>query len=307
MYTKGTIPANAPFKEDYNTLLGITGNAIYNGETMDHLINTEFFKSIADRELNVTKEYCEYARQWITTSKLNNFTGIEDFPYAYPSVGVSHQLDELHYYCLRNNLRLRMFKGEFPYNYDRHNFKFGEDWVENGPLEKNDLLLVSVPFSANGNKPNRFEETLDEAETKGVKVFLDIAWFGTCNGIDIALNHPAVEWVGFSTTKSLSCGDYRNGVRFSRHPYDDSLSITAKWGHGVHLNNAIGLELMQNFSPDTQWNKYNKKAKQVCEHYGLTLSNAVHIAIGGPGWEYFSRNGTYNRVNIRYAVKKLKL
>ena len=167
--------------------------------------------------------------------------------------------------------------------------------IENGPFKADGCSLGAVNFH------------LTQSETKGVKVFLDIAWFGTCNGIDIALNHPAVEWVGFSTTKSLSCGDYRNGVRFSRHPYNDSLSITAKWGHGVHLNNAIGLELMQNFSPDTQWNKYNKKAKQVCEHYGLTLSNAVHIAIGGPGWEYFSRNGTYNRVNIRYAVKKLKL
>ena len=104
-------------------------------------------------------------------------------------------------------------------------------------------------------------EMFDQAYQLNVPVFVDMAWFGTCKGIDIDLSHPAIQEVAFSTTKGLCTGNYRSGIRFSRHgtiEYDsdkrkDRLALQADWSHGCHLNARISLELMHNFSPDHQW------------------------------------------------------
>ena len=54
--------------------------------------------------------------------------------------------------------------------------------------------------------------------------------------------------------------------------------------------------------------KYKDAHNAVCEHYGLTPSNTVHIATAPmtKEWEMFQRDRQYHRVNIRDAVKRYK-
>ena len=207
---------------------------------------------------------------------------------------------------------MRMFRGEYPYNRDVHPWSY-EDFIDDKPLEKGDAVIISCPFSGTGSVHQKMLEMFDEAYQLNVPVFVDMAWFGTCKGIDIDLSHPAIQEVAFSTTKGLCTGNYRSGIRFSRHgtiEYDsdkrkDRLALQADWSHGCHLNARISLELMNNFSPDHQWNKYNKAQQQVCEAYALTPSNCIHIALGDRQWEQFHRDKLYNRVNIGRAVKRV--
>ena len=44
-------------------------------------------------------------------------------------------------------------------------------------------------------------------------MLVDCAWFGTCFDIDINLDEP-IQMVAFSTTKGLSCGNWRSGITF---------------------------------------------------------------------------------------------
>ena len=51
--------------------------------------------------------------------------------------------------------------------------------------------------------------------TKSV-VFVDMAWFGTCKGIDIDITFFEIQEINL-TTKGLCTGNYRSGIRFPRH------------------------------------------------------------------------------------------
>ena len=295
-----------------NTEFKRNGNSLYNGEFISYLLEKNFFVEAMQQELRCEQKFVDYYPDWIQSSELNTVKGLDKFSFRFPSVGVTQSLDEFHYFILEQGLRLRMFRGEYPYNRDVHPWSY-DDFIDDKPLEKNDAVIISCPFSGTGAKHDKMESMLDEAYELRVPVFVDMAWFGTCKDIDIDLSHPAIEEVAFSTTKGLCTGDYRSGIRFSHHGIidytlpkrKDRLALQSDWSHGCHLNTRIGLELMAHFSPDHQWNKYHKAQNEVCESYGLTPSNCVHIALGDDQWKQFHRDKTYNRVNIAKVVKRV--
>lgn len=296
-----------------NTEFKRNGNSIYNGEFQTFLLNNDFFNKIfKDDDVQCQETFIDFYPTWIESSKLNSIRGLDSFKYKFPSVGVTQSLDEFHYYILEQGLKLRMFRGEYPYNRDVHAWSY-DDFIDDRPLEKGDAVIISCPFSGTGHKHSSMEEMLNQAHELQIPVFVDMAWFGTCKDISIDLSHPAIHEVAFSTTKGLCTGDYRSGIRFSRHgaidytlpQRKDRLALQADWTHGCHLNTRIGLELMRNFSPDHQWNKYHKAQQQVCETYELTPSNCVHIALGNEQWQQFHRDKLYNRVNIAKVVKRV--
>ena len=295
-----------------NTEFKRNGNSLYNGEFISYLLEKNFFVEAMQQELRCEQKFVDYYPDWIQSSELNTVKGLDKFSFRFPSVGVTQSLDEFHYFILEQGLRLRMFRGEYPYNRDVHPWSY-DDFIDDKPLEKNDAVIISCPFSGTGAKHDKMESMLDEAYELRIPVFVDMAWFGTCKDINIDLSHPAIEEVAFSTTKGLCTGDYRSGIRFSHHGIidytlpkrKDRLALQSDWSHGCHLNTRIGLELMLNFSPDHQWNKYHKAQQKVCESYALTPSNCVHIALGDDQWKQFHRDKTYNRVNIAKVVKRV--
>jgi hypothetical protein len=282
------------------------GNSVWHGPYLDHL-KEYFFPNI--NVATITDEadiFLELYPEWIASSKLNSFRNLSDFPYRFVSLGVTQSLDWWHYYCAINNLRIRMFRGEYPYNRDA----MLEDWTSNRyiddrPLQRGDAVIISVPFSGSGRKHPRWKELMDTCNELDIPVFVDCAWFGTCFDIEVKLNHPCIKMVGFSTGKGLSCGNWRSGIVFSRI-YDCSMQIQTEWKHGIHLNVAIANELMRNFSPDTVAKKYLDSHKAVCEHYGLETTNTIHIAVAPntEEWYEFTRDDAFNRVNIRDAIKR---
>lgn len=296
-----------------NTEFKRHGNSIYNSDFVKHLLNKDFFNnSFRENKIYCQEEYINYYPSWIQSTELNTIKGLDTFSYVTPSVGVTQSLDEFHYFILEQGLKLRMFRGEYPYNRDVHPWSY-DDFIDDRPLEKGDAVIISCPFSGTGSQHQKMEQMFDNAYDLKIPVFIDMAWFGTCKGINIDLSHPAIEEVAFSTTKGLCTGDYRSGIRFSRHGYidyssdkrKDRLALQADWTHACHLNMRISLELMQNFSPDYQWNKYHIAQQRVCDTYKLTPSNCVHIALGDNQWNEFHRDQKYNRINIGKAVKRV--
>lgn len=296
--------------KDFST----TGNSVWNQPFIDHL-KENFFNNIDESTIHLEQDtFLDLYPEWIASSKLNKFTGLDAFPYRYVSLGVTQALDWWHYYCMSEGRTLRMFRGEYPYNRD----VLLEDWmwsryIDDEPLKKGDAVIVSVPFSGNGSKHDRWDELMMTCNDLDIPVFVDCAWFGTCFDLQVDLDEPCVKMVGFSTGKGLSCGNWRSGIVFSR--IDDEtcgLGLQTEWRHGIHLNVAIANELMRNFGPDTMPKKYRESHLAVCEHYGLTPSNTIHIATGDmsdDGWrvnQSFNRDDAFIRVNIRDALKRHK-
>ena len=289
-----------------NPDFGTTGNSIWNQPYIDHLTE-HFFPSVDLGALpDRASEFLEVYPQWIASSQFNSFTGLDKFPHRWVSLGTTQTLDWFHYYCAANGLRIRMMRGEYPYNRDAllEGVWTHDRYIGDRPLIAGDAVIVSVPFSGTGRVPPRWNRLLEECNAKQIPVLVDCAWFGTCWDIDVDLSADCIKLVSFSTTKGLSCGNWRSGITFSRIA-EGSLAVQTEWLHGIHLNTAIGLELMQNFSPDTLVKKYRDAHAQVCVHYGLDASNTIHIATSDdPAYDSYSRDGAHNRINIRTALKR---
>jgi hypothetical protein len=292
-------------------LLSKTGNSIYNDDVRVFLgqniakwfSDSEQFSSMVNPGAFVSE-----MGEWIRSSQLCSVLGLEDFEVGCVTLGVTQALDQFHYDILRSGRRLRMLRGEYPYNRDVHPFSFETDFIDDAPLTRGDAVILSSPFSASGDTPPRLDEILESCLHLQVPVFVDLAWFGTCGGLTFDLRHPAITHVAFSLTKGLTCGNYRSGVRWTRKKKDvlaaDRLQLQQEWNHSVHLNLKIGRELMKNFGPDTQFKKYRSAQLKVCEHFSIEPSPCVHIATSKlERWRDFDRDGVIQRINLRDAIK----
>ena len=292
-----------------NPDFGKTGNSVWNQPYFDHL-NEVFFPNIDITTLaDESNIFLEKYQSWIESSKLNSFKGLDAFEYRFASVGTTQTLDWWHYYCSVNKLNLKMFRGEYPYNRDVYMQKQIE-WshsIDDLGLTQKDAVIVSVPFSGTGRVPERWNDMIKICNQLDIPVLVDCAWFGTCFDIDINLDEPCIKMVVFSTTKGLSCGNWRSGIVFSRLN-EGSLEVQTDWNHGNHLATAIANCLMEEFSPDTIPKKYMDAHIAICDHYGFEMTNTVHIALAPKGldWDEFHRDGVYNRINIAKALKRYK-
>ena len=291
----------------YGDHLLTTANSIFDHEILQTLRNEGYLEQVLHKDYyghlqQIQDEFMSYYPKWISESKLNNVGGLDTFNRRSISLGCTQTLDEFHYTCLREGRTLRMFRGEYPYNYVVTPFNYEKDFIDDRPLKSTDAVVISYPFSATGTKHIMWDWLLKECERLNIPILVDCAFFGTCSGMDVDFDHPNITAVAFSTTKGLNCGNYRSGIRFSKVDHD-RLTLQTSWRHGIHLNVAIGLFFMKRFSPDHIFNKYRPYQEQVCEHYGLTPLDTVHLAMGDDEWNHFSRDGKYNRVGIKNAVR----
>ena len=286
-----------------------TGNSVWHQPYIDHL-KQNFWPNIDEAHLQGESDrFLEIFPEWIHGSSRNTVKGLDVFPHKFVSLGTTQALDWWHYYCKANNLRLRMYRGEYPYNRDvlLEGQWTWERWIDDAPLRKGDAVMISLPFSGNGKKHRHWEKLLDECDELDIPVFVDMAWYGTCWSIHVNVNRHCIKQVAFSTTKGLSCGNWRSGIVFSKLDFG-SLAVQTEWQHGIHLNCAIANSLMENFTADTISKKYKEAHIAVCTHYGLETTNVVHIALAPKEkqWHHFHRDEEYYRVNIRNAIKRYR-
>ena len=282
-----------------------SGNSISHGDFYGYLEESECINKWLKEQPLVQDEYLDFYSYWIRSSVLNSFEGLEKFKYKFISVGTTQALDWFHYYTKKQNKRLRLLHGEYPYNRDVTDFNYDKDFlVDYSDINSTDTLIISIPFSGNGSYPENIDELLKICTDKNVEVLIDCAWFGTCEAIYFHFNYDCIVGAIFSTTKGLNCGNYRNGILFT-NIQDSSLAVQTDWKHGIHLNTYIGLQLMKNFSPDTIPLTYKPSQQYVCRQLNITSTNTMHIALGDEKWKEYRRDrSNYNRINIRHAIKE---
>lgn len=286
------------YKDLYKSYLGNTGNSVKVRPIYKFLHKHAEENGWFNKDYNCQEEYLEYYPQWIMSSETCNVKGLDTFPYRFVSLGVTQTLDWFHLECARQGWRMRLLRGEYPYNRDVFNF---DEFIDDEPLAKGDAVIISVPFSASGDLHPRYEEIMETCNKLDIPVMVDCAWFGTCYDLHWSLEYECIKVVAFSTTKGLQTGNWRSGICFSKWNHG-SLAVQTEWHHGIHMNTYISLLLMKNFSPDYTPNLYRKSQEEVCKYFGLTPSKTIHIATGDDQWDYFSRDGAYNRINLRFPL-----
>ena len=117
-----------------------TGNSVWHQPYIDHL-KENFWPNIDEAHLQGESDrFLAIFPDWIASSTRNTVKGLDAFPHRFVSLGTTQALDWWHYYCKANNLRLRMYRGEYPYNRDvlLEGQWTWERWIDDAPLRKGD-------------------------------------------------------------------------------------------------------------------------------------------------------------------------
>lgn len=248
--------------------------------------------------LNCREEYLRTYQTWIAKSSLNSVSGLENFKRLDLINGTTQTFDEAYFKYAHK--RLRIFRGEYAYHrrvVQNHLF------LEDGPLEKNDYVIISMPFCSSGDVHPRMREILDQAQVLSVPVIVDCAYFGTCYNVQFDFNHPAIESVSFSLTKGVGLGHIRSGIRFSNLQDHFPICQQNNYNHTILAAARIGLYMMQNVGPDYIPSKYMAMQKELCQALGIAPSKCIHIALGGDAWSSYRIDDQFNRVGLSDLIK----
>lgn len=271
--------------------------ALYDYQFQLHLANAPWQEWLsAPGYFEVTEEYISTIKQWIMSTSNNVLSNLTRFEYSDVTVGTTQSFDEAYLrYC---NRQLRVFSNEYGYHKRSVNCKFLDADGVYVPLDINDWVIVSLPFSGNGYISDMYSILLKDAEEKNVPVLIDCAWFGTCAGVDINLLSPSIQEVTFSLSKGIGLGNMRTGIRFSNYT-TGYIRQQNEYTHLVKSNMQLGIWQMNKFSPDYISNKYQKAYTAMCVELGMKPTKCMHVA--------FYNNkllGVRNLVKLYYKLTK---
>lgn len=271
----------------------------------------EFLKNIhlplsALNDESIDKKFLKIYRTWIENNKINTIQGLELFSFACYSQATSESFDK--FYLKNSKRRFRCFKAEYMYHILTWrncfpNWKFLDDQ----PLESNDAVVISYPFSDTGNKHPMMDRILERACQLGVPVLIDMAYFGICSGLDFDLTWPCITDVTFSLSKSFPVSNARIGMRLTKTDDDDSLFVYNKSGYINRLSLALGLLLIEKFSSDYIPIKYKNLQQQWCKDLDADPSSTVIFGMGNQKWSQYDRGAGNHRLSFHKFMGSKKL
>lgn len=270
---------------------------IMDHETLAHL--SSFRPNLKDilYDENIVDSFCSLFYSWIQASNNNNFMGIEKFSYQAYSNGTSESFDK--FYIKNNTRRFRCFKTEYIY----HQLAWRNSWpnwlfIEDGDLDENDAVIISLPFSDTGNKHSQHDEILNRCDQLGIPVLIDCCFAFVSSKLEFNFNHKCITDVVFSLSKTFPVSYVRIGMRLTRVDDDDTLFVYQKISYNNRYGAALGKYFIDKFTPDYITDKYKAVQLDFCKELNIEPSNTVLFGLGKEEWQEYSRGGNTNRLSF---------
>ena len=224
----------------------------------------------ADITDSVYTNFKQEASNWILNSKLNRLTGIDSFNRVDIINGCTQFIDNLYMQGPAQVLR----------NDYRYHERLGLAYVKDvGSLIPDIPLIIAMPFPSIGAPHQDMEEILHECKIKNIAVHIDGAWISCCRDITFDFNHVAIRSVGISLSKGLGLGWNRIGLRWTRQPNPDSVTIMNDFRMNNRALAMIGLHFVRNFTSDYLWKTHSNKYYKVCKDFDLIPTNSIYLAL----------------------------
>jgi hypothetical protein len=234
--------------------------------TIQQVLDGNLNKDISN---NVYVNFKESMSSWLTHSKLNKITGLENFSRIDIMQGCTQFIDSVYMQG-----EVQVLKGDYKYHHRL------ENWGRSvGSLSPTIPLIIAMPFPSNGAVHDQMTEILDEAQDKGISVHVDGAWFTCCRGIDFDVSHPAIKSVGISLSKGLGLGWNRIGLRWTKKENPDSITIMNDFNMLLRAPVMIANHFLSTFEPDYLWKTHGHNYFKICQDFNLTPTPAIHIAM----------------------------
>lgn len=271
--------------------------AVYDPEMSERVyaaINQVSNQHVLD-DLDIQSKFLDRYQSWVRSSSLNKLSGLDQFPVAAYANGTTEGFDK---FMLKNHgRRFRCFRGEYMYHQAAwRNYFPGWKFLDEGPIEPNDAVVISVPFSDTGEIHPLTEQILSVCDSLQIPVLIDSAFFGICHEIDFNYDRPCVTDITFSLSKSFPVANLRIGMRLTRVDDDDSLLVHNKTNYNNRLSAGVGLYFLERFGPDYNTNRWISKQKEFCQQLEITPSKTVIFGLGGDEFRKYNRGSTTNRL-----------
>ena len=246
-------------------------------------------------DTNIHNQFLERFYNWILETKNNKIQGLEQFQSKVFTNGSTEAFDK--FYLKNKNRNLRYFKGEYMYH-----AAIGKSYFDNvvllddAPLTSNDVVVISLPFADSGEEHPRMDEVLSKCSELGVPVLIDCCYFGACANLTMNFNYQCITDITFSLAKSFPVGFMRVGMRLTREDNSDPLFVYNKNNYINRLSSAVGLELLNRYSADYNYNTYRETQEQFCEQLGVNPSKCVFFATSKEKFPEYNRGTDSNRL-----------
>ena len=250
-------------------------------------------KILTSETLN--NEFLDNYFNWLKSSELVQYKGIDEFDQKSYIHGSVQGFD--FFYAEFSQRRFRCFKGDFVYHALSWRNNYSYIFLDDEDLDKNDAVVISLPFSDSGSIHPRTIEILKKCEELNIPVLIDCAYINLSGELSVDLSYKCIHSVCFSLSKAFfSINRLRVGLRLKRKFNDDPVDVFNSLSMINNYGAFMGNELIKNFSPDFNYLKYSKKQKEVCVKNDLTPSKCVIFGLGGEKYQDYNRGGAFNRV-----------
>lgn len=253
-------------------------------------------------DTTIHNKFLDRFYNWILETKNNTVLGLEQFQAKVFTNGSTEAFDK--FYLKNIKRRLRFFKGEYMYH-----AAIGKSYfdhvvlLEEAPLDQNDVVVISLPFADTGAEHPDMDQVLVECSRLGIPVLIDCCYYGACGNLTIDLNYSCITDVTFSLAKSFPLGFMRVGMRLTREDNNDPLFVYNKNNYVNRLSSAVGLELLNRYSPDYNYNTYRATQEQFCEQLGVMPSKCVFFATSKEKFPEYNRGTDSNRLCFSKYLK----
>lgn len=250
-------------------------------------------------------DYLETYSEWIRNSRHNNISGLDHFKFKSFIHGTIQCFD--HFYLKHCKRRFRFYKGEFMYH--RASMKYNLEWkyLNDSDLEKNDAVIISVPFSDTGSAHVDLKPLLERCEELKVPVLLDLAYLPIAQNINIDVNFSCIDSICTSLSKAFDGAQYiRAGIRLQRQNLDDGIDVFNSVNMVPNHSMAVAIHLMKKYSIDYNWNTYGEIYKEICRDLNLIETDCIIFGLSEKEYKEYNRGNTLTRVCIADDLSKNK-
>ncbi len=216
------------------------------------------------------EQFFEGFENWRPRMGSSSILGLEAWSrYIIQGTTESFQNFDLYY----SDRQTFVLKGEYPY----HQQVGAQVVVNYSEIPNSGKLILSYPFSASGEVPEKWDSILQYCTSNNIPVLLDCALIHLAElpSVDVR-EYPCIHWVAFSFSKNYCSGRFRSGVLYCRSELAGvPIAVVNEWSYLNHLSLNIHLQLMARFEWNHLLTKYRKFQEQVCRELKVRPSSCV--------------------------------
>lgn len=226
-----------------------------------------------------TSLYLNSFVSWIQQSDKNTVTGLDRFPHMAYCAGAYDAIQSFIHRHMTTK-RIRFSRAEFVGSKIVCN-NAGANWcyIEDAPFSANDALVLSYPFSGNGEQHPDHDQILSTCCELNIPVMIDMAYFGISAGMDFDITHHCITDIVFSLSKAMAT-QLRLGLRLTKNSHDDVIQVLSDTKIYNRISAKIGVELLKKYSHDWLLDRYLPLQQKVCQTLKITPTPTVTLALG---------------------------